>query len=66
MNEFTSHDKRIKIYNKDCMEVMKSYPNNYFDIAIVDPPYGIGIISKGVILASVKRFKEQASQVKLF
>jgi len=25
----------------DCMEVMKQYPDNYFDLAIVDPPYGI-------------------------
>jgi len=27
--------------NKDCMEGMKEYPDNYFDLAIVDPPYGI-------------------------
>jgi len=27
----------------DCMEVMLSYPDNYFDLAIVDPPYGISI-----------------------
>ena len=25
----------------DCMEGMKSFPDNYFDLAIVDPPYGI-------------------------
>jgi len=25
----------------DCMELMKNYPNNYFDLAIVDPPYGL-------------------------
>ncbi len=25
----------------DCVEAMKSYPDNYFDLAIVDPPYGI-------------------------
>lgn len=31
------------IYNCDCMELMKQYPDNYFDLAIVDPPYGIGI-----------------------
>ena len=24
------------------MEGMKQYPNNYFDVAIVDPPYGLG------------------------
>ena len=25
----------------DCMEIMSKYPDNYFDLAIVDPPYGI-------------------------
>ena len=25
------------------MELMKRYPDNYFDLAIVDPPYGIGL-----------------------
>ena len=27
----------------DCMEGMGQFPNNYFDLAIVDPPYGINI-----------------------
>ena len=29
------------IYNMDCMEGMAMIPDNYFDLAIVDPPYGI-------------------------
>ena len=29
------------VFNEDCMEVMKRYPDNHFDLAIVDPPYGI-------------------------
>ena len=29
------------------MELMKRYPDNYFDLAIVDPPYGIDINSSG-------------------
>lgn len=29
-------------YNMDCMEGMKQFPDKYFDLAIVDPPYGIG------------------------
>lgn len=28
-------------YNIDCMVYLKTIPNNYFDLAIVDPPYGI-------------------------
>lgn len=27
----------------DCMEGMKSIPDKYFELAIVDPPYGIDI-----------------------
>ena len=29
-------------YNLDCMEGMRQFPDKYFDLAIVDPPYGIG------------------------
>ena len=32
----------IQITNEDNMELMKRYPDKYFDLAIVDPPYGIG------------------------
>ena len=28
-------------YNMDCMEGMKQFPDQFFDLAIVDPPYGI-------------------------
>ena len=31
-----------KLYLLDCMEGMAQFPDNYFDLAIVDPPYGIG------------------------
>ena len=27
-------------YNMDCMEGMKEFPDKFFDLAIVDPPYG--------------------------
>lgn len=29
-------------YNMDCMQGMKEFPDKYFDLTIVDPPYGIG------------------------
>ena len=32
----------IKLINADCMDIMKQYSDNYFDLAIVDPPFGIG------------------------
>lgn len=28
--------------NGDCMDVMRQYPDKYFDLAVVDPPYGSG------------------------
>jgi site-specific DNA-methyltransferase (adenine-specific) len=39
---------KIEITNEDNMELMKRYPDNYFDLAIVDPPYGISISSNPV------------------
>jgi len=29
-------------YNMDCMDGMREFPDKYFDLAIVDPPYGLG------------------------
>ena len=29
-------------YNADCLEAMREMPDNAFDLAVVDPPYGIG------------------------
>ena len=34
------------ITNEDCMDLMARYDDNYFDLAIVDAPYGIGFSSK--------------------
>ncbi len=30
-----------EVYNMDCMEYMKSIPDKFFDLAVVDPPYGL-------------------------
>ena len=37
-----------KIYNMDCMDGMAQFPDKYFELAIVDPPYGIGISNNPV------------------
>ena len=34
----------IELHNTDCMEYMKGLPDNAFELAIVDPPYGYGSI----------------------
>ena len=30
-----------EVYNTDCMEYMKSIPDKFFELAVVDPPYGL-------------------------
>ena len=30
-----------RAYNRDCIDAMREYPDKYFELAIVDPPYGI-------------------------
>ena len=36
----------IELLNCDCMEYMATVPDKYFDLAIVDPPYGIDMGNK--------------------
>ena len=45
----------IEFYNKDCIEGMKSYPDKYFDLAIVDPPYSDGKNTEDNCHCSVNR-----------
>jgi site-specific DNA-methyltransferase (adenine-specific) len=49
----------LTITNEDNMELMKRYPNKYFELAIVDPPYGIGMDSKSLsnIKSNSEKFK---------
>jgi site-specific DNA-methyltransferase (adenine-specific) len=43
----------------DCMDLMREYPDGHFDLAIVDPPYGIGCDGKGMSgrASNSKKFK---------
>ena len=34
-------------YNIDCMEYMKTLPDNAFELACADPPYGCGFTEGG-------------------
>ena len=34
---------KSEAYNMDCLEYMRTLPDNAFDLAVVDPPYGINI-----------------------
>jgi site-specific DNA-methyltransferase (adenine-specific) len=50
---------KSKVYNMDCLEGMKQFPDKYFELAIVDPPYGLGkkTTSGGIKKNSNARFK---------
>lgn len=37
----------LSVTCEDCMALMARYPDKHFDLAIVDPPYGIGKWSAG-------------------
>ncbi len=39
--------EKIKLHNEDCLIAMRQMKDNQFDLAIVDPPYGIGDKFKG-------------------
>lgn len=35
----------IRLFNADCMQALRQMSDNQYDLAIVDPPYGINIVS---------------------
>ena len=39
---------KITITNEDCMDLLRRTPDNFYDISICDPPYGIGISNNPV------------------
>ena len=51
----------LDLRNIDCIELMKQYDDKYFDVAIVDPPYGIGA-SMGVGLHSRRKFQKAGKE----
>lgn len=52
--------------NIDCMEYMKSLPDKAFDLAVVDPPYGLGIDGqKESINKNPKHNRKKHTQKKL-
>ena len=51
-------NNNIKLYNDDCMDIIIDYPDDYFDLAIVDPPYAINIAKWDNKVPSKKYFNE--------
>lgn len=48
-------------FNRDCMEAMKEFPDNFFDLAVVDPPYGINITGSHSVHVERERERERAA-----
>ncbi len=47
------------VYNEDCVEGLKRFSDNYFDLAIVDPPYGIGMDGGNVGYKGFNNFEKK-------
>ena len=47
------------VTNEDCMALMARYPDKYFDLAVVDPPYGIGRSGQKETFTKIKRHKRK-------
>lgn len=39
--DYVSKNGKIKLYNMDCMDYLAQCSDNEFDLAVVDPPYGL-------------------------
>lgn len=48
----------IELHNMDCMEYMATIPDKHFELAIIDPPYGIGASAKSFINGTSKTKKD--------
>ena len=49
-------------YNIDCMDGMKQFPDQYFDLAIVDPPYGGGFTEGGGCQGWFKKYHQNSNE----
>lgn len=46
-------------YNMDCLQGMKEFPDNYFNLAVVDPPYGGGLTDNGGCQGWFSKYHQQ-------
>ena len=55
-----------EFFNNDCMDIMKQYPDDYFDLAIVDPPYFSGPEKCGVMVQTLEQVtKTESKRIKI-
>lgn len=53
---------KIEITNECNMELMKRYPDKYFDLAIVDPPYGINLANMNMGLGNTPKASKKKNR----
>ena len=47
--------ENIKLYNADCMDVMRTFKDKQFDLAIIDPPYGLDLANMNMGIGKSKK-----------
>lgn len=55
---------KSEVFNQDCLEGMKQYPDKYFELAIVDPPYGLGLDMVTDVDSNARQNRRNGSVVK--
>ena len=48
-----------EVYLEDCTKALKRFSDNFFDVAIVDPPYGIGRSGQTETFTKLKKHKRK-------
>ena len=56
---------KIKLMLGDCLEQLKKIPDNFVDLIITDPPYGISYSSRGGPRVSKKRKNSIAKNTRI-
>jgi site-specific DNA-methyltransferase (adenine-specific) len=46
---------KTRSFNMDCMEFMKDVPDKFYDLAIVDPPYGLDLANMNMGVGKSKK-----------
>lgn len=57
---------KSEVFNIDCMIGMAQYPDKYFDLAVVDPPYGIGADNKNNGKNSDRHEKTSKAKINIY
>lgn len=57
---------KSQVFNTDCVKAMLNYSDNHFDLAIVDPPYGIDRAGQKETFTTLKKHRRKKHTYKLW